>query len=223
MAKILLVEDEHELVGVISDWLSAQNYLVDSLENGREALEQLRFNSYDLIIVDWGLPEVSGIEICRNLRSRGNFTPILMLTGRKQIAEKETGFDSGADDYLTKPFDMRELAARVRSLLRRSNPVASNILTVGDLSLEVDNHRVTRGGKEVVLKPQEFAVLEFFMRHPGQVLSADVILNRVWPTDSDTSPENLRFYISKLRGKLDVDGLPSLLKTVHRLGYKLEA
>lgn len=223
MAKILIVEDERELCTSIVDWLKAQNHLVDFLHNGREALTHLRIYSYDLIILDWGLPEVTGIDICKDVRGRGTTTPILMLTGRRDITEKETGLDSGADDYLTKPFNPRELTARVRALLRRVPAVSVGVLKVGSLVLEQAGRRVTRDGNEIHLQPQEFTLLEFLMRHAGQVFSADALLNRVWSSDSEISPDNVRNSISKLRSKIDEKGTPSMLKSVYGVGYKLES
>jgi DNA-binding response OmpR family regulator len=223
MAKILVVEDERELCSLLAEVLTAQNHLVDILVNGREAQSQLRINpNYDLLIIDWGLPEVSGIEICKEVRARGATFPILMLTGRREIGEKETGFDSGADDYLTKPFEPREFMARVRALLRRVPAVSLGKLTVGCLQLEPDNHRVTRDGVEIYLQPREFRLLEFLMRHPGQLFSAEALIDRIWPSESDISPENLRTSISKLRSKIDDKGKESMLKSVYGVGYKLE-
>jgi len=223
MAKILVVEDEKELCISLKDWLAAESHHVDSLYNGREARTQLSLTSYDLIILDWGLPEVSGLDICKELRARGSTTPILMLTGRRDISEKEAGLDSGADDYLTKPFNPREFTARVRALLRRVPAVSVSALKVGILELEPSSRRVTRNGKEIHLQPQEFDLLAFLMRYPGQVFSAEAILDRVWPSDSDVSPESVRTTISKLRSKIDEKGQSSLLKSVYGVGYKLEA
>lgn len=222
MAKVLLVEDEIMLGESIADWLKADGHAVDFLQNGRDAEQQLRHTPYDLIILDWGLPEVTGIEICRELRLKGTTTPILMLTGRREIAEKETGLDAGADDYLTKPFHPREFSARVRALLRRVPAVTFDRLEVGNLVLEHDSRKVTRDGELIHLQPLEFALLEFFMRHPGEVFSVEALLARVWASDAEPLPDNVRTSISKLRSKIDSTGEQSRLKSVYGVGYKFE-
>jgi len=221
MSKILVVEDDAELAEVIEDWLKADKYVVEMVANGNEARERLKFYDYDAVVLDWNLPGMSGIEVLKEYRANGGATPILILTGRNQMPEKEQGLDSGADDYLTKPFDPRELSARMRALLRRPKPVLATVLKVGDLSLEPDKRRVTRGGKELTLAAKEYALLEFFMRHPDQVFSQDSLLERVWSNDVETTADSLRVHITRLRAKIDRAGEDSLICTVHRQGYKL--
>lgn len=223
MAKILLVEDDPEVCEVVTDWLVDEHYTVDVVNNGAEAIERLRFDKYDVLIFDWQLPDLTGIEICKKFRSKGGNTPVLMLTGKSEIVDKETGLDAGADDYLTKPFHPRELSARIRSLLRRSGDLKQNVLTCGDLELDPQGFKVTKGGKEVALLPKEFALLEFFLRHPNQVFSPEALLDRVWSAESEASPDTIRVHITKLRGKIDNEGQPSMIKTIHRQGYKWEA
>lgn len=222
MAKILLVEDDPEVCEVVADWLVDEHYTVDVVNNGAEAVERLRFDKYDVLIFDWQLPDLTGIEICKKFRSKGGNTPVLMLTGKSEIVDKETGLDAGADDYLTKPFHPRELSARVRALLRRSGDLKQNVLTCGDLELDPQGFKVTKGGKEVALLPKEFALLEFFLRHPNQVFSPEALLDRVWSAESEASPDTIRVHITKLRGKIDNEGQPSMIKTIHRQGYKWE-
>ena len=222
MAKILLVEDDPEVCEVVTDWLVDEHYTVDVVNNGVEAIERLRFDKYDVLIFDWQLPDLTGIEICKKFRSKGGNTPVLMLTGKSEITDKETGLDAGADDYLTKPFHPRELSARVRALLRRSGDLKQNVLTCGDLELDPQGFKVTKGGKEVALLPKEFALLEFFLRHPNQVFSPEALLDRVWSAESEASPDTIRVHITKLRGKIDNEGQPSMIKTIHRQGYKWE-
>lgn len=223
MAKILLVEDEPDFSELISGWLKNDHYLIESVENGEDAMDRLRFYKYDLVILDWMLPGISGVDVCKRYRSSGGTTPILMLTAKRHVDEKEAGLDAGADDYLTKPFELKELSARIRALLRRPSAFSGNVLKVGNLVLESNSFKVTRDGEDVQLLPKEFALLEFLMRHPNQVFSAEAILDRVWSSDSEASPETIRTYIKRLRKKLDVEGTPSLLSTVHGVGYKLEA
>lgn len=223
MAKILLVEDEPDFSELIAGWLKNDHYLIESVENGEDAMDRLRFYKYDLVILDWMLPGISGVDVCKRYRSSGGTTPILMLTAKRHVDEKEAGLDAGADDYLTKPFELKELSARIRALLRRPSAFSGNVLKVGNLVLESNSFKVTRDGEDIQLLPKEFALLEFLMRHPNQVFSAEAILDRVWSSDSEASPETIRTYIKRLRKKLDVEGTPSLLCTVHGVGYKLEA
>lgn len=222
MAKILLVEDDLEVCEVVSDWLVDEHYTIDVVNSGSEAIERLRFDKYDVLIFDWQLPDTTGIEICKRFRSKGGNTPVLMLTGKSEITDKETGLDAGADDYLTKPFHPRELSARVRALLRRSGELKQNVLTCGEIKLDPQGFKVTKNGTEVALLPKEFALLEFFLRHPNQVFSPEALLDRVWSAESEASPDTIRVHITKLRGKIDTEGQPSIIKTLHRQGYKLE-
>jgi len=223
MPKILLVEDEPDFSILIGEWLRAEHHVVELVENGEEATDRLKFYKYDVVILDWMLPGISGLEVCKRYRATGGTTPILLLTAKKHVDEKEQGLDAGADDYLTKPFEMKELSARIRALLRRPSVMTGSILQVGNLSLEPTTFKVTRNGEEVSLLPKEFALLEFMMRHPNQVFSAEALLDRVWSSDSDASPETIRTYIKRLRKKIDLQGQQSILSTVHGVGYKLES
>lgn len=222
MAKILLVDDDRQLTGMVHDWLKSQNHSVDVAHDGGEAADRLKWYQYDLAILDWELPVAQGIDVCRQYRLSGGKMPILMLTGKREVGNRIDGLDAGADDYLVKPFDLSELAARVRALMRRPATVITNVLTVRNITFELDGMRVLVDGKEVNLPPKELALLEFLMKHPGQLFSSEALIDRVWPTDSDASPEAVRTYINRLRKKLDTDGQPSLFKTVHGLGYKIE-
>lgn len=223
MTKLLLVEDEKDFAFAVKDWLGGQGYLVDLAHSGPEAVGCLRAGEYDLIILDWNLPGLSGIDVCKSFRGQGGRTPVIMLTGNRALDEKETGFDSGADDYLTKPFHMRELSMRVKALLRRSSPAADDVLTVRDIALQPDEHRVMRNGVEVNLLPKEFSLLEFFIRNPGKVFSAEALIQRVWATESDASPDTIRSYITRLRQKLSTDDNERpLIVTVHGVGYRLD-
>lgn len=223
MAKILLVEDEADLSGPISDTLTREKHVVEIVANGDEALECLRLYQYDLIILDWMLPGASGLDICRKFRSNKGTTPILMLTARASLEDKEAGLDCGADDYLTKPFHLRELLARVRAILRRPAQTPGTIITVGYLTLDPLAKTVTKSDKPLHLLPKEYALLEFFMRHSNQVFSAEALVDRVWPSDSLMLPDTVRTYIKNLRKKIDLPNTPSMISTVHGMGYKLEA
>lgn len=223
MAKILIVEDEPDLSEPVRAYLTHEHHLVEVVEDGNEAMERLRFYKYDLIIMDWMLPGMHGVDVCKHFRDSGGTTPILMLTSRRQTNDKITGLDAGADDYLTKPFDVHEISARVRALLRRPQAVQSNVLSVRNLVLETSTFRVTRDGQDIQLLPKEFALLEFFMRHPNQVFSAEALLDRVWSSESEASPETIRTYIKRLRQKIDTKEVASIISTVHGVGYKLDA
>lgn len=223
MAKILIVEDEIDLAAPVRDSLAREHHLVEIVDRGPEALEHLRLYKYDLIILDWMLPGMSGLDICQAFRATGGTTPVLMLTARAEVDDKELGLDSGADDYLTKPFHLKELLARVRALLRRPQPVTSRVLAAGDLSLDPAARRVTKAGKEIHLLPKEFSLLEFLMRHPNQVFSAEALIERIWESDTMAMPDTIRTHIKTLRRKVDSEGRPSLIATVHGVGYKLEA
>ncbi|MBS2002667.1 MAG: response regulator transcription factor [Cyanobacteria bacterium SZAS LIN-5] len=223
MAKILVVEDHKELSDLIRDSLTANECLVDCVQSGPEALNQLRLYEYDLIILDLNLPGLSGIDVCRTFRQHGGNTPVLMLTGNRTIDDKELGFEAGADDYLCKPFHFRELVLRANAMIRRGVGQAANssILTVGNISLYIKEHRITKNDIEINLLPKEFALMEFFVRHPNQVFSAEALIQRVWPSTTDSSPETIRSYITRLRSKLGASEDDPVIATVHGVGYKL--
>lgn len=222
MAKILLVEDDPHLATTVEDGVSFEKHIVDVATDGQQGLDMLALAQYDLIILDWELPYFTGIEILRKIRSKGNQTPVLMLTGKSSILDKESGFNCGADDYLTKPFHIKELCARIRALLRRPSIMVQETLTAGNITIDPAEFKVKRAGVEIQLARLEFAVLEFFMRNQGQVFSNETLLERVWPVDSERTPQSVRTLIKKLRLKIDGGG-PSLIKNVHGVGYKLEA
>lgn len=222
MTKLLVVEDQRDFADAIRDWLSAQGYLIDVAVTGAEALSCLKACEYDLIILDLNLPSVSGIDVARTFRSHGGTAPIIMLTGNRTIDDKELGFDAGADDYLTKPFNMRELSMRVKAQLKRAGVASDGSLTVRDVVVEPAAHKVTRGGKDVNLLPKEFSLLVFFLQHPGKVFSAEALIQRVWASDAEASPDTIRSYITRLRTKLGHDAEKPLIVTVHGVGYKLE-
>jgi len=221
MAKILIVEDDKQLSGLLVDWLTGEGHVPDPVYNGRDGLERLKFYRYDVVVLDWELPGLSGPDLCRQYRAEGGQTPILMLTGKKELEEKETGLDSGADDYLTKPFHMKELSARLRALLRRAPAVSQAVLTAGNLTLNPKSRQVLVNDVEINLQPKEFALLEFLMRHPNQPFSAEAILDRVWSSESDAAPDTVRIHIMRLRNKIDVIGVGSMIRTIHRVGYML--
>lgn len=223
MANILIAEDDTSLARITQNWLSlTDKHKVDLAIDGAETWEMLQAFSYDVLVLDWEMPKISGIEILRKLRHGNCMMPVLILTGKNQVEDKELALDEGADDYLTKPFHPRELSARLRALLRRPPQIATKLLAVRSISVDPNLRKVLRDGVEVSVQPLEFDLLEFFLRHPNQVFSIDLLLQRVWGADADVSLEAVYSCIKRLRKKLDKSGEPSIIKTIFGTGYCLE-
>lgn len=223
MAKILLADDDKKLCDMIFDWLKKEGHIVDVALDGQEASDLLHAGSYDLLILDIAMPAISGIELCKQFRQAKGSAPVLILTGKTGIQDKVGGLDAGADDYLTKPFDVLELSARLRALLRRPVAIQDEVLRLRGLELDLHARRLTKDGKPLELFPREMALLEFFMKHPNQVFSLEALQERVWPSDSETSPESLRVNIARIRAKIETEGQNPILKTVHRQGYMFDS
>ncbi|MCC6980471.1 MAG: response regulator transcription factor [Candidatus Melainabacteria bacterium] len=219
MAKILVVEDDSDLAEVLKITLSNKGHSVKVLSGGKDALDVLRVYKYDVIILDWMMPDVSGVDVLKNYREAGGKTPVLMLTAKTTIDDKEKALDLGADDYLTKPFHARELLARTRALLRRPQSMAQTILHAGDLELDPVSCTVVKAGKTLKLRPKVYSMLEFFMRHPNQVFSPETILERVWMDDSSASIDTVRTHIKLLRRSIDTADQESLIENVRNRGY----
>ncbi|MDZ4838119.1 MAG: response regulator transcription factor [Candidatus Melainabacteria bacterium] len=222
MAKLLIIEDDLELAHRVRDWLAFEKHQIELVTNGKDALKQLSANTYDLIVLDWMLPEVTGIEVLDRYRKSGGILPVLMLTGRTAVEDKALGLNSGADDYLTKPFDLRELSIRIQAILRRPKNYVETIIKIGDVELDSVDSVVINKGDPVRLLPLEFKLLEFFMRHPDQTYSPQAILDSGWGADSDASVSAVRTYIKTLRKKLNQDEKTSLIQNIHGVGYKLK-
>lgn len=222
MAKLLLVEDNQELAATIRAWLEGDNHVVDVATDGQQAEDFVNEFDFDLIVLDWKLPKKSGLELCKEFRANGKTMPILMLTGKGDINDKLAGFESGADDYLTKPFLTPELLARIRALLKRPRAFSGGVLTVGPLSLDTERRIVSSAGREIVLQRQEFALLEYLMRHPDQVISTTTLLNGGWKTDAEVSMDSLYTCIGRLRKKLKNLGCETL-STVPAQGYLIKS
>jgi heavy metal response regulator len=220
--RILLVEDEPKVASFVERGLAAEQYAVDVVNDGEAALHRLRTGDYDLVILDVLLPKRDGLSVLETLRSQGSGIPVLLLTARDTVADKVAGLDRGADDYLTKPFAFEELLARVRALLRRGVTAMPSQLTVADLALNPATREVRRAGRRIELTAKEYALLEFFLRRQGQVLSRPVIAQHVWGVDFDTFTNVIDVYVNYLRRKIDVDGEPKLLHTVRGVGYVLK-
>lgn len=219
--RLLLVEDEQDAANFLAKSLREHSYAVDLAYDGQSAIEKAELNSYDLIILDVLLPKKSGLEVCRHLREAGSTIPILLLTARVQVADRIKGLDSGADDYLTKPFAFGELLARVRALLRRGPALKSAILRVGDLSLDTRTRSVHRGGQRVELTTKEYALLEYLAHRKGEVVSRADISEHVWEEEYDPFSNVIEVYVQRLRRKLDGHGKAPLLHTRRGAGYVL--
>jgi DNA-binding response OmpR family regulator len=223
--RILVIEDEPKIAGALKRGLEQERFAVDVEHDSDSGLGAALNEPYDLMIIDRMLPgSMEGLEICREIRGKGISTPVLILTAKDQVVDRVTGLDSGADDYLVKPFAFEELLARIRALLRRPKESKGNILTVGDLSLDTVSHDVKRDGQSITLSSKEFALLEYLMRHAGQVVNKDAIISHVWNFDADILPNTVEVYIGYLRTKIDkpVKEKP-LIYTLRGFGYKLEA
>ncbi|MCC6978619.1 MAG: response regulator transcription factor [Candidatus Melainabacteria bacterium] len=222
MAKILLVEDDLQLASSVKEQLEGAMHTVEHVADGREGLDRLRLYSYDVAVLDWTLPDMSGLEVLRNYRDSGGATPVLMLTGRTEIDNRVEGLSSGADDYLTKPFDFRELASRLQALMRRPANYCPNNLAIGDLEIDIAAKIVRRNGVKMKLLPKEFAVLEFLLRRADHCFDTDALLTHVWNSESDASEAAVWQTIKRLRNKLDIEGKESIIVNVKGMGYKIE-
>lgn len=222
MAKLLLVEDDESLVKELKTLLSEEGHTVDVADNGMSGKEMLTSFVYELVVLDVNIPELNGIDLCAWFREQGGVAPVLMLTGMSSVSDKEKGLDSGADDYLTKPFSARELMARIRALLRRPQILKSNQLTHRDLVIDTDSRKVTRNGEQIKLWAREYDVLVFLLKNINHIFDADALLDRVWPMEADVSPEAVRQCVRRLREKIDVEGEASFITTIKGFGYTIK-
>ena len=224
MAQILVVDDEPAVRRALERALRLENYDIERAADGREALDRLADRPADVVILDVMMPGIDGLEVCRRMRAAGDRTPILMLTARDAIDDRVQGLDVGADDYLVKPFALRELQARVRALLRRSGDGdgAAETLRFADLALDPVAHEVHRGDRLIELSKTEFTLLELFLQHPRQVLTRSTIFENVWGYDFGPTSNALGVYIGYLRRKTEEGGEPRLLHTVRGIGYVLK-
>lgn len=220
--RVLVVEDEQKMADLIKRGLEEEGMEVETAYDGETGLQAGRAGKHDLMILDVMLPGRDGFEVSRTLREAGIKTPILMLTAHDATEMKVKGLDSGADDYLTKPFAFAELLARLRALQRRSHAEETTKLQVGDLTLDLITRHASRGGKEVPLTGKEFALLEFFMRHPDEILSRELLSEKVWEETFDTLTNVIDVYINYLRNKIDRQFEPKLIQTVRGVGYLLK-
>ena len=221
--KILLVEDDENIIVPLMEDLTDQNYVLEVATDGQLAWDLLDVFSYDLILLDVILPKISGIELCKRLRSHGLTTPLLMITACDTILDRVQGLDAGADDYLVKPFALPELSARIRALLRRGETQLPPILTWGDLSLDPSSCMVTHHDHRLNLSPTEYRLLEFFLRHPQRVFSRSQILNHLWSSEQFPDESTIKAHIHSLRQKLiAAEAPPDIIESVYGLGYRLK-
>jgi DNA-binding response OmpR family regulator len=219
--RLLVVEDHPTLGGDLKIYLESRSYAVDLLTTGEEAQLQGLDIPYDLIILDIMLPDISGLEVCRFLREHQQQVPLLFLTALGEVEHRILGLDTGADDYLTKPVDFRELEARIRALLRRDGIPKSSLLRFADLSLDTRTHEARRGERVIQLSTKEYALLDFLLRHPREVVSRTTIAEHVWDYDAEQLSNVIDVYIGYLRTKLCAQGEPNLIQTVRGSGYQL--
>jgi len=220
--RILVIEDEHKIANALKKGLTHESYAVDVVYDGAEGYDMASVEKYDVIILDLMLPGMDGIELCKKLRQENIHTPILMLTAKGQVEDKVLGFNAGADDYLTKPFAMAELLARVKALARRPQSSVGTILTISNLTLDTINFEVKRADKKIRLSNKEYALLEYLMRHKDQAVTKEQIINHVWNYDADVLPNSVEVYIRHLRKKIDEPFKKPLIHTVKGFsGYRL--
>ena len=221
--RILLIEDELRLAAVVKKGLVEDGFAVDVAYDGKDGkyMAEVNDKEYDLILLDVMLPKIDGMTLCRDLRKQGNKTPILMLTAKSSLEDKVNGLDSGADDYLTKPFAFLELRSRIHALIRRSKQETSPTVGIADLLLDPIKHNVTRAGKEIKLTPKEFSVLEFLLRHKESVVSRTMLIEHVWDYNFDSMSNVVDVFVGNIRRKVDKGAKVKLIHTFHGLGYKV--
>lgn len=222
LMKILIVEDEHKIANSIKKALEHERYIVDVAYEGTTGYDLAMSENYDLIVLDRLLPGMDGLTICKKLRDESNHTPIIMLTAKGQLEDRVEGLDSGADDYLVKPFALSELFARIRALTRRPKTALTPLLTIEDLSLNTQTYEVKSGTHSIQLSSKEFSLLEYLMRHHDKVVTKEQIMTNVWSYDSDVLPNSVEVYIKHLRDKIDKPAFgDKLIHTVRGFGYKI--
>lgn len=220
--RILVIEDNHRLNSSLTAGLVHEGYSVDSAYDGQEGQDLAEMTPYDLILLDILLPQKDGLVVCRDLRRRRVHTPILLLTARDSVDDRVQGLDCGADDYLVKPFAMRELLARLRALLRRQQPPSQGRLEMGDLEVDPVTHTAQRAGQPLDLTPKEFALLEYLLYHPNQVVTREMIEQHIWNYDFECESNVIDVYVRRLRRKIDAPFAVKLLTTVRGVGYRLQ-
>lgn len=220
--RVLLADDDDAMTATLSEWLKLQGFTVELAQDGAETMERLATGQYDAIVLDWEMPFMNGLEICEKFRAAGGMTPILILTGKSAVEQKEQGLDAGADDYLTKPFHFKEITARLRALLRRPTQIITDQIQIRDIVLNPKTKKVTKDEREISLQPMEYAVLEFLMKHPNEYFSPDHLLRRLWDSDAEVSHDAIYSCIKRVRKKLEVNEARPLITSQYGVGYRLE-
>ena len=220
--RVLVVEDDERMARAVQRGLEAEGFAVDVAHDGTDGLWHATEFTYDAVVLDVMLPGIDGHEVCRRMRAAGNWAPILVLTARDGERDETRALDIGADDYLAKPFSYQVLLARLRALMRRGRPARPNVLVAGDLRLDPATHRVWRGDTPITLSPRQFAVLEVFMRHPGEVLSKSTLLAHVWDFAYQGDPNIVEVYVGQLRRRIDEPFGRRSLETIRLVGYRLD-
>lgn len=219
MAKILLVDDDNELTSIVAESLAKEGHKSEISHTKFEAVETLANSSFDLLVLDVNLPDGNGFDLCREYRARGGASPIIMLTGMSDIHDKELGLDIGADDYVTKPFSVRELAARIRALLRRPPTYTGAFIESSGIRLDCVNRKAFKNDQLVRLQPLDYSLLEYLMKNPNQVLTQQNILARVWESYTESGVEALRAAVKRIRKEIDDEGQDSFIETIYKVGY----
>jgi DNA-binding response OmpR family regulator len=221
MSKILLVEDNDDLRESLKIWIQKEGFNLEVCSDGESGLELMAMSEFDAIILDWQLPGISGIDLLRRYRMNGGNAPVIFLTGKNEVDDKITGLDGGADDYLTKPFKMQELTARLKALLRRNRDIVESVITFGDLQLDPGSRSLRRKDEELKLPPREFALLEFLMRHKAETFPANALLRHVWSSDSQATDQTVRTCVKRVRQVIDIPGQDSYIDNIHGHGYRM--
>lgn len=221
MAKVLLADDDYSLLIMLSAWLKHEDHhTVETVKDGEAALELLLSYPFDVVVLDWEMPKLDGIEVCKRLRVKNKQIPILLLSGRDAVEDRIIGLDAGADDYLTKPFAAGELSARIRTLLRRAGQIEDEAINSDSIQIKVAGHQATFEGKELNLAPREYDLLEFLMRHPGETFSPEALMSRVWSETDNPSVAAVRVAVQRVRSKLTEVSGKCPLTTIRGSGYR---
>ncbi|MDR3613158.1 MAG: response regulator transcription factor [Candidatus Obscuribacterales bacterium] len=222
MTKILVVEDDLLVVDMVRRALNRDGHLVDAVSSVNAAMTQFQMLPYQLLVLDWSLPDGTGPALCQELRAQGAHLPILFLTARDSLQDKKVGYGAGGDDYLPKPFEPDELRMKVSALLRRPPNLQPNEIKMRNIVLNIVTHQVFKNEQEIHLLPKEYALLEFFMTHPGQIFKAEALLDRIWSSDSSVGPDTIRVTLMRVRQKLEYDFEDPFIVTVRSFGYRLD-
>jgi DNA-binding response OmpR family regulator len=221
VAKILVVDDDEKMRNSLHRWLKKEGHETELAITGEDALQMLSVYKFDIVVLDWGLPDISGLQVLNRFRAMGGNTPIIFLTGKGDVASKKEGLDAGADDYLPKPFAGEELSARIRAIMRRPQGLLPSLVCVGNIALDLSTKGVTKDGVPVKLGKKEYAILEFLLRHPNQHFLAKDLMDRIWPSDTDTNEDAVRSCVRQLRMKIGDEDGKCIITNTQGAGYAI--